>query len=402
MNRGGATVSGLMGVVAGLACMSAASAASNDALSAQLHNSLQTAVSAGTIPGGSVLVSVHGKVVAQDAVGVVDPQSKLTLSADTVLWWASMSKPLTAAAIMMLVEAGKVKVDDPVSHYIPEFSKIATVRIQQAATLGGNGGINYTMVPAETPITVQQLLTHTSGLDVVGMPNPLAPAVNAGDTLATWAPHTVDIPLDWQPGTRWGYSTTVEYDLLARIVEIASGQDFNQFLTARIFAPLGMKNTGFRATRADLAERMPPIPGPLSKDEHVIGKTFFSGSAGLYGTLDDYRKFCEMLANGGTYSGKRLLKATSVAVMGTNQVEGMFHSFNSVHYLPGLGFGYGMAVVLDPEASAVHVPTGSYGWDGFGGTRFWISPKQDRVVVFYLPDAGMRNEIETITEKVGT
>lgn len=401
MNRVGVRVSGWSCALAALASAPVVLAASSDAgVGVQLHTALQSAVSAGNIPGGSIVVSSHGKIIAQEAVGVGSAQSKTPLTGDSILWLASMTKPITATAVMMLVEAGKVKIDDPVSKYIPEFSKTSNVRVQQPAVLGGSGGTNYDLVPAAGPITVKELLTHTAGLQVMGIANPSIPPVNAGDTLATWVPHAVDISLEFQPGTRWGYSSAAGFDVLARIVEVASGQGFNQFLSTHIFEPLGMKSMGFRAQRSDLAERMPPIPSAFANDERLIGKTYFSGSAGLYGTLDDYRKFAEMLANGGSFNGKRLLKPASVSAMSSNQVEGMFHTYNNVNYVGGLGFGYGMAIVLDPEASDVHVPAASFGWDGAGGTRFWVSPRQNRVVVYFIPDAGVRNDVETILEKV--
>ena len=160
-----------------------------------------------------------------------------------------------------------------------------------------------------------------------------------------------------------------------------------------------MHDTGFRGRRTDLGARLQPIAAPFAHDERLVGATFFSGAAGLYGTLEDYRHFAEMLAAGGVWHGKRLLRHESVAALGSNQVQALFHSFNGRNDVTGMGFGLGVAIVIDPVAAALSVPAGSFGWDGAGGTRFWVSPHEQRVTVLYVPDPKTRAEVESAVNR---
>jgi CubicO group peptidase (beta-lactamase class C family) len=361
-------------------------------LAATLQQRLQAAVSGGTMSGASVLVSSRSKIVAQVSAGTVGAQPQLTLSPDTVLWLASMSKPITATAIMMLREQGRLRLEDPVSRYIPEFGKRAMVRIARAAG-------DYELVPATRAITIRDLLTHTSGLQSIGVANPAIPEIAPGDTLAGWVAKLADVPLDFQPGSRWAYSNAVGFDVLSRIVEVVSGQPFEIFLQQRILDPLRMRDTGFRGRRIDLAKRVQPIAPQFAHDERLVGATFFSGAAGLFGTLEDYRHFAEMLAAGGVWQGARILRPESVATLSSNHVQTLFHSFNGRNDVAGMGFGYGVAVVLDPVAAGVSVPAGSFGWDGAGGTRFWVSPHEKRVTVLYVPDPKTRAEVESVVNR---
>ncbi len=380
---------------------------------AEIHETITSAVANGTIAGAIVIASRDGKVLVSDAAGVANAQSMTPVKPDSVIWLASMSKPITAVAIMMLVEEGKFTVDEPVSKYIPEFAAPAMVRVLKSgeapsAAPGPAGppppsagpAPEYNLVPAGRAITIKDVLTHTSGLQTIGIGNTAVPTINPGDSLASWVPKLGVVPLDFQPGSRWAYSNAVGFDVLARIVEVASGQSFDVFLKKRIFDPLAMQSTGFRGQRADLADRMPPIAAPLAKDERLIGATFFSGAAGLYGSLDDYRKFAEMLANSGALHGKRILKRASVETMSSNQVGDLFHTYNDRTNVQGMAFGYAVAIVRDRKASGVDVPNGSFGWDGAGGTRFWVTPKEKRVESIFVPKPVVRSQVETLLDKV--
>jgi CubicO group peptidase (beta-lactamase class C family) len=390
--------------------LAAAMAASGPAASAtSIQAMLDKHVAANDLPGAIVIASRQSHLRVSAAAGVSDPTSKTPLNAQTVIWLASMSKPITAVSILMLAEQGKLHLEDPVSKYIPEFSAPTMVRVRndgeplKAGPPSPPGTPSPPMpdmhlIPASRSITIKDLLTHTSGLQTIGVPNDAVPAIAPGDTLATWVRKLAQVPLDFQPGSKWGYSNAVGFDVLSRIVEVTSGETFDHFVKAHIFTPLGISTIGFRGQLTAYAERMPPIPAPLSKDERIVGNTFFSGAAGMYGSLDDYRRFAEMLAYEGKGPYGRLLKASSIAAMRSNNAHDLFHSLNNRDDVNGVVFGYAVAVVVDPAAAQISVPKGSFGWDGAGGTRFWVSPREKTVEVLFVPKPAVRSEVEGLLQ----
>ena len=233
---------------------------------ARIHDTVQRHIDAGSLSGAVTLVARHGKIAHLEAHGLMDLESKRAMPKDGVFRLASMSKPVTAVAVMMLVEEGKVRLNDPVSRFIPEFKsmKVAVARPGArggGAAAGGPGGPGgrggpppeVDLVSATREITVRDLLTHGSGLMSGGLGNATAgQAATRGpnDTLATYIPKLGAVALDFQPGTLWRYSGLAGFDVLSRIVEVASGQTFDRFLRERLFDPLGMKDTGFALTSA--------------------------------------------------------------------------------------------------------------------------------------------------------
>lgn len=333
----------------------------------RVPETIQRHIDAGNITGAVTLVASRGRIAHFQAHGVMDLDSKRPMAKDSVFRIMSMTKPVTAVAVMMLEEEGKLRVTDPVSTFIPEFKQLK---------------VGADLVSATREITVSDLLTHTSGMvsSVERKPD---------DTLASLVPRLAATPLRFQPGTDWAYSGLAGPDVLARIVEIVSGQSYDRFLRTRIFEPLAMKDTSHFPSDAQrprvvtLYTRTPKGFVPTENPDRHSGKTFFSGSAGLVSTAEDYLQFAQMLANGGELNGKRLLKADTVRRMSTNYVGDMFNG-NVNFPNQGFGFGYLMALVQDRRAAGWHLPDGSFGWFGAYGSQVWINPKEQLVTILMI------------------
>jgi CubicO group peptidase (beta-lactamase class C family) len=367
-------------------------------------------IAAGEISGGVTLVARHGRIAHIEAVGVADADSKKPMTKDAVFRIASMTKPVTGVAIMMMMEEGKLRITDPVSKYIPQFKDMnVAVALPKLTPPPGAPVIDeapapprFYTVPAEREITIRDLLTHTSGLVSGAMSNADArkPSVvrKPTETLADYIPRLGTTALEFQPGTRWAYSAQAGFDTLGRIVEIVSGQPFDQFLRQRIFDPLGMKDVSFYPTDT-LEPRMPTVyqigpKGTMVKNANSGGmqsKVYFMGSGGLITTAEEYAKFAQMLANGGELNGKRLLSPRTVSFM------------SSVHApdtlpgrLPGEGYGLSVRVVNHAVEGASRLSDGSFGWSGAYGTHFWVDPKEEIVAVMMIqtPVRDMRPEFE--------
>jgi CubicO group peptidase (beta-lactamase class C family) len=356
----------------------------DDLLATRVQSVLKSGVTKGTITGALVVASRGNRTIVSEAVGVYDAKTMTPLSASTVISLASMSKPVTATALLMLVDDGKVKLDDPVSHYIPAFDAPLYVRSSSSGAALPLAA-EYNLAPARRSLTIRDLLTYTGGLATKGFSDPAVPAIGADETLASWTPKVAQMPVDYQPGSAWAYSPVIGYDVLSRVIEVASGKSFNDFIKERLLDPLEMHSTGFLGQRADLIARTPPVPPQLLRDPRISSKVFVSGSAGLYGTLDDYRHFLEMLANGGSWRGKRLLLPSTVNLMVTNQVGDLYQVFEG-RAIKGMGFGLGVATIENQKAAALDIPKHSFGWIGAGGVRFWVCPVQHLVLVMYVPD----------------
>lgn len=354
----------------------------------RVHESVQRHISAGSISGAVTLVARRGRVVHFESHGLMDIESNKPMARDAIFRLASMSKPVTGVAVMMLMEEGKLRLYDPVSRFLPEFKDMKVAVPRAGATPP------FFLAPAEREITVRDLLTHTSGLGSGGAAAPalaeLMKERKPADTLADFAPKFATIPLDFQPGSQWRYSGLLGFDLLGRIVEVVSGQSYDRFLQERIFAPLGMKDMSFYVP----AEKRPRLvtlyrrgaDGKLEKNpnqEALMSQTYFSGGGGLTGTADDYLQFGQMLVNGGELNGKRLLSPRTVDLMASNHVGDMF---NGQLGRPARGMGYGLSVgiVQDNVAAGWRVSSGSFGWDGAFGTLCWVDPKEKMVLVLMI------------------
>jgi CubicO group peptidase (beta-lactamase class C family) len=366
---------------------------------------VQRYIGAKDIAGAVTVVTRRGRVAHFEAQGLMDVESKLPMRKDGIFRMASMSKPVTGVAVLMLVEEGKIRLTDPVSRFIPEFkdTKVAIAKPnpsgEAAASGTGRGGgaaLEISLVPAARPITIRDLMTHTSGLASGGAGSRDAARIaprNATDTLATYIPRLGAAPLDFQPGTEWRYSALAGIETLGRIVEIASGQTFDQFLRLRIFEPLGMKDTAFYPTD----DRLPrvvgiyrPTNGVLVREETpawLATKTLFSGGGGLWSTPEDYAQFAQMLVNGGQLNGKRLLSPRTVDLMGSNHVGDLFAKSSAARR--GMGFGLTVEVVMDPIEAAQRRSPGSFGWDGAFGTHFWVDRKEQLAGILMIQRSGI-------------
>jgi len=349
----------------------------------RIHEAIQRHIDTGEISGAVTLVARRGRLVHFEAHGLMDIESKRPMQKDAIFRIASMSKPITSVAVMMMLEEGKIRLNDPVSRFLPEFknSKVAVPR--------GNSGEFYE-VPADRELTIRDLLTHTNGLMTGGTGSKAGPPRPApGDTLATYVPRLAAVPLDFQPGTQWAYSGLAGPDTLSRIVEIVSGQPYDEFLQTRIFQPLGMKDTFFYPPddrRPRLATLYSKSSKGLLKAENQDGfslKTYFSGGGGLMSTAEDYLQFAQMLLNGGELHGRRLLSPRTVDLMAANHVGDMF---NGKLGRPAHGMGYGLLVgiVEDGVAAGLRVSNGSFGWDGAYGTQTWIDPREKMVTIVMI------------------
>jgi CubicO group peptidase (beta-lactamase class C family) len=343
------------------------------------------------ISGAVTVVARRGRVAHLEATGLMDIEHRAPMRRDAIFRMASMTKPVTGVAILMLVEEGKVRLNDPVSRFIPEF-KDTQVAMEKplpatAPALGGRGEGPRTpeiyTVPANRAITVRDLMTHTAGLVTMSGPGAreaarIAPR-KATDTLAGHIPRLGAVPLDFQPGTTWRYSGLEGIDTLGRIVEIASGLTFDQFLKQRIFDPLGMKDTAFYPTDdtrvATLYGRTPEGLTRQESPEWLGSRTLFSGGAGLYSTADDYIQFAQMLVRGGELNGKRLLGPRTIDLMASNHVGNLFGEAPPLGSR-GMGFGLTVEVVVDPIEAGRRTSVGSFGWDGAFGTHFWVDRKE--------------------------
>ena len=365
---------------------------------ARIHSMVAKHMDLGDITGAVTLVARKGQIAYVDVQGVTDLESKQPVTRHTVFRIASMTKPVIGTAIMMMLEEGKLRLDDPVSRFIPEFKNMKV-----ALESGAGGALAkppvFSTVPATREITVKDLLTHTSGLASGPMgqsevaKNPRKPT----DTLADYVPRLAATPLEFQPGTRWLYSPGAGFDTLGRIVEIASSMPLDRFLAERVFGPLQMKDTSFYPTEA----QMPRLITAYTKSDKGLtknplqipmsSKVYFSGGGGLVSTVDDYARFAQMLASGGELAGQRLLSPRTVKLMGSAHVPSTLPGRRA-----GEGYGLSVRVVQDAIGGNHRVSDGTFGWSGAYGTHFWVDPKEDLIAVMMIqtPINEMRPEFE--------
>jgi CubicO group peptidase (beta-lactamase class C family) len=335
-------------------------------------------------PGVSMLIARHGKIAYREMVGALRPGGP-EMTDDAIFRIYSMTKPIVSVAAMMLVEEGRLLINDPVSKYIPSFAN---------AKVGVPNGDKLDLVPLKRPITVQDLLRHTSGLTYgftgASPVQKLTRAANVGDPNRTAAENVEAIaalPLMHQPGEVWEYS--VSTDVLARVVEVIERASLGDVLQHRIFAPLDMVDTAFFTPESKLARRADPFSfdamtaaGIATRDPTSPPK-FESGGGGLASTLADYTRFAAMLSFGGTLDGARILGSRTLAFMASDHLDA---HVRKDHYLlwPGHGFGLGFAVRNDPGKAPSAGSVGEFFWGGVMGTAFWISPRDSLFAVLMV------------------
>ena len=361
---------------------------------ARIGPAVQMLVNEQKVAGAITMIARRGKIVYFEAFGQRDIDSGQPMERDTIMRFYSMSKPITSVAIMMLIEDGKLGFDDPVAKHLPELRGVKVF-------LRANGDGFATELTKREP-TVRDLLRHTSGLTYGFFGN--TPVDEAYRKAGVLAPGSMlddmtrklgELPLLYQPGTKWNYS--VGTDVLGRLVEVLSGKSLEDFFAERIFRPLDMRDTGFFVSPDKLA-RFAATHGTAEGKLRVTDApatsafrhrpTLLSGGGGLVSTARDYMRFCQMLASGGELNGKRLLRRETVESMTANQLpDEAFPIAIGPHPRPGVGFGFGFSVQVHRDPlSAAHI--GEYGWDGAASTHFWISPKDEVVVIVlqqYMP-----------------
>lgn len=363
---------------------------------AEISNVMKNLVDSGQVAGLTTIVARRGKVAFFESTGKADVATERPMARDTIVRIYSMSKPVTSVAIMMLVEEGRLALDDPLAKHLPEFENIQVLRDESAET--------PEFAPADRQPTIRDLLRHTAGftygffsrtpIDRRYFLSELL--INYDRPLSDLVSRLGEIPLLYQPGTRFHYS--IASDVLGRVVEVASDKSFDEFLSERVFKPLDMRDTGFFVPEEKhdrFAANYTTKLGRLVEQEAAQGSPFqkrrvlLSGGGGLVSTARDYLRFCQMMLNHGELDGQRLLSQQSVAEMTRNQLSGAQYPISIGGFRrPGVGFGLGFSVINEQIPFASFVPVGEYGWGGAASTHFWISPKHETAVVIlsqYMP-----------------
>ncbi|MFD7878461.1 serine hydrolase domain-containing protein [Streptomyces sp. NPDC059766] len=353
-------------------------------------------VEEGRLPGYLVAVSRGGRVAHLTTYGHRDLAAGLPVESDTLYRIYSMTKPVTTVAALLLMEEGRLSLDDPVARHLPAFAD------PQVYVDGSGDGMRTR--PADGPILIRHLLTHTAGLtfafyhshpvDALYRAAGLESSVPSGADLAQTIDVYASLPLQFEPGTEWNYS--VATNVLGRVIEVVSGQPLDVFLAERIFGPLGMTDAGF-CVPVDQAGRLAELYGETGDGgiEPIAGlplrgrPRFLSGSGGMVASAYDVHRFTELLRRRGELDGTRLLSADTVDLMTSNQLPGGvdMRTFGSrpAHDEPGnegVGFGLGVSVVIDPARTKASTGLGMYGWSGVATTTFWVDPSRDLSVQF--------------------
>jgi CubicO group peptidase (beta-lactamase class C family) len=350
----------------------------------------------GTIPGVTVMVARSGQIAWFDALGKQDPAGSAPMAQNTIFRIFSMTKPIVSVGIMMLLEEGHFLLNDAIAKYIPEFSS-------QKVGVENNGKLD--LVPLTRPITIQDLLRHTSGITYDHTGNGLVQQLYQQSRLrsrkisnAEHATLVASLPLMCQPSAEWNYSRST--DILGRIIEVISGKSLSAFLTERILAPLQMAETAFHtaADNADrLAEPFPTDPWTGEKVQlfNMLEKPVMeSGGGGLVSTTMDYARFCQMLLNGGVLDGNRIIGRKTLQLMASDHLGPKVRL--ETHLVPpGHSFGLGFAVRTLEGMAPFAGSVGQFFWSGMAGTFFWIDPKEELFAVFMSQGPGQREYFRT-------
>lgn len=356
---------------------------------ARIGETLKADIAAGRTPGAVIAIARRGKLVAFDAYGWRDKAANLPMTTDTIFNIASMTKPMTAVGGLMLYEQGKLLINDPLSKYFPKFANM------RVAVLDGDGLSGS--VAAERPITIQDLMRHTSGLIYGGRGNTpvhkMYPA-GSGDAArsydgAAFMDKLASLPLLYQPATVWDYGFGL--DVLGQTIEKISGQTLGQYLQANLFAPLGMTDTGFSVSAEKAARYAKPLPAdpdtgkPQARSPELTQPLKFECGGGCAAsTASDYLRFAMMLMNGGRSGETRLLGPRTVAYMLSDQLGPNIKNLvgNADPTRADYGFGLGLAVRTTPGVIRMMGSVGQFSWPGASGTDWWVDPKEELAVVY--------------------
>jgi CubicO group peptidase (beta-lactamase class C family) len=364
---------------------------------ARMSDAFKREIDKGTIPGVTVMVARRGQIGWFEALGRQNPAQSAPMTRDSIFRIYSMTKPIVSIGIMQLVEDGYLLLSEPLTKYIPEFS---------ATKVGVENNGKLDLVPLARPITIQDLLRHTSGLtnDTAGN-GPVQRMYQQSrirDRSISNAEHAAIVagmPLVCQPGTEWNYSRST--DILGRIIEIVSGKSLSAYLTERILAPLQMTETAFHTAKENAHRLAEPFANDPWTDEPVklinmLEKPVYeSGGGGLVSTTMDYARFCQMLLGGGTLDGNRIIGRKTLRAMASNHLDASV-KINGTLLSPGHGFGLGFAVRTHEGMAPFAGSVGQFFWSGMAGTFFWIDPKEDLFAVFMMQGPGQREYIRSM------
>lgn len=370
----------------------------------RLTEVLRSDIAKGTIPGAVLLISRHGKVAYFETLGNLDPQAKTPMGKDAIFRIYSMSKPITSVCAMMLFEQGKLALSDPVAKFIPDFKNVKVGEEKRDA----DGKVTLDLVGPKRPMTIQDLMRHTSGLTygffgAGAVKKAYTEAnLNAGDPDNTeFVNRLAKLPLVYQPGTTWEYSQAT--DVLGRVIEVVTGKPLYQALKEMLFDPIGMTDTSFFVT--DPAKQ-PRIAEPFTTDRTIgvgaevndprVARKYESGGGGLVGTAMDYARFAQMLVNGGMLEGRRYLGPRTVAYMASDHMGDAIKRSPYDLVGPGHRFGLGFAVRTDAGIAPAAGSVGDYAWGGAGGTYFWVDPKEKMFVVFMMQSPSKRAQFRPL------
>ena len=364
----------------------------------RMSDAFKRDIDRGTIPGVTVMVARRGKIAWFDALGKQNPAGSAPMAHNSIFRIFSMTKPIVSVGIMMLLEEGHLLLDDAIAKYIPEFSN-------QKVGVENNGKLD--LVPPARPITIHDLLRHTSGITYDHTGNGLVQQLYQQSKLrsrkitnAEHAALVASLPLMCQPGAEWNYSRST--DILGRIIEVVSGKSLSAFLTERILVPLQMAETAFHAGPENanrLAEPFPTDPWTGEKVQlfNMLEKPVMeSGGGGLVSTTMDYARFCQMLLNGGVLDGVRIIGRKTVQLMASNHLGPEVRLNGHLVGLPGHSFGLGFAVRTHQGLAPFAGSVGQFFWSGIGGTFFWIDPKEELFAVFMAQGPGQREYFRTL------
>ncbi|MBH01077.1 MAG: serine hydrolase [Acidimicrobiaceae bacterium] len=347
--------------------------------------------------GTDVLVSRHGKVALRESFGFADREAQRSVGPDTIWRIFSMTKPIVSVAVMQLVEEGKLRLQDPLSDFVPAFEK--------TEVFSGGTADKPETVPVERPINIVDLLTHTSGLSYwFTNQHPVDEMYRKAEldkareklSLEELTNFLAEFPLRHQPGTRWSYSMAT--DVLGRVIEVIEERSLFETLAERVLDPLGMTDTSFQISDKKierLAACYTPEEGTLSplllekpEESSYRSSRLQSGGGGLLSTMHDYHRFCKMLINGGELEGSRILDSRTVKKMMENHLPGkadMTDAGDPLYYkgfFDGVGFGLGFAVVQDPVKGRIQAIEGEASWGGMASTVFWVDPTEEMSCIF--------------------
>jgi CubicO group peptidase (beta-lactamase class C family) len=366
-------------------------------VSAYLRNEVAT----GKIPGAVLLIQQHGRPVLSENFGVRDVESKMPMTSDMIFRLYSMSKPVTSVAAMMLVDDGRLSLDDPLSKYIPAFAetKVAVEKHDE------NGAVVLVTEPLVRPITIEDLLLHISGI-TYGFygESPVRKLYSNGGLFdgdfdnAQLAERIAKLPLAEQPGTLWDYGHST--DILGRVIEVVSGKSLYEFEKERLLDPLRMTDTAFTVGDSKRARVAEPLPGDQTLStvrglgDPVHRRRWESGGGGMVGTISDFARFAQMLLNGGTLDDRQYLKPETVKLMTSDHVAPETKIARDYFYFPSGDSGFGLGFAVRVVANSP-LPTGEYRWDGAGGTFFFIDPPDDMFAIFMMQSPSQRGRIQT-------